>query len=307
MSVIEICGLRKRYGSRDVVCDLTFDVPAGTITGFLGRNGAGKSTALRVLLGLARASAGTATVCGRPYAALDHPARRVGVVLETGGFHPGRTGRAHLGVLAAAAGLPGRRVTDVLDQVQLTAAAGRRVGGYSLGMRQRLALATALLGEPEVLILDEPTNGLDPLGVRELRDLLREHAAKGGTVLVSSHQLAEVAQVIDQVVIIHEGRLVTSGPAAELLGRTSSVRVRTPDADRLQQALAHTGAAVDRLASDVLVVRGCPQEQIGALAARERMVLTEIGATAPSLEDVFIELTGSPAAARTAATVGGTA
>jgi len=303
MSVIEICGLRKRYGSRDVVCDRTFDVPAGTITGFLGRNGAGKSTALRVLLGLARPTAGTALVCGRPYTALDDAARRVGAVLETGGFHPGRTARAHLAILTAAAGLSGRRVTDVLDQVGLTAAADRRVGGYSLGMRQRLALAAALLGRPEVLILDEPTNGLDPVGVRELRDLLRGHAASGGTVLVSSHQLAEVAQVIDQVVIIHEGRLVTSGPATDLLGRTSSVRVRTPDADRLHRALAQAGAGVDRLGADVMVVRGCAPEQIGALALRTGAVLVEMAVTTTSLEDAFLALTESPGAARGAATL----
>jgi len=216
MSVIRVNGLVKRYGRRDVVRDLSFEVPAGSVTAFLGLNGAGKTSTLRVLLGLASPTRGSATVFGQPYAALDHPARRVGAVLEANAAHPGRTGRRHLAVIAATAGVPKRRIAGLLDQVGLTAAADARVKTYSLGMKQRLALATALLGTPELLILDEPTNGLDPAGVRELRDLVRRHAATGGTVLVSSHQLAEIAQVVDRAVVIHEGRLVGSGPIDEL-------------------------------------------------------------------------------------------
>jgi ABC-2 type transport system ATP-binding protein len=216
MSAIHVNGLVKRYGRRDVVRDLTFRVPAGSVTAFLGLNGAGKTSTLRVLLGLSAATRGTATVLGRPYAELDHPARRVGAVLEAHSAHPGRTGRRHVAAVAAAAGISGNRVDAVLDQVGLGRAADARVKTYSLGMKQRLALATALLGDPEVLILDEPTNGLDPVGVRWLRDMVRRHAATGGTVLVSSHQLAEIAQVVDHGVVIHEGRLVGAGPIGEL-------------------------------------------------------------------------------------------
>ena len=237
MSVIRVHGLVKRYGRRDVVRDLSFEVPAGSVTAFLGLNGAGKTSTLRVLLGLAAPTRGSATVFGRPYAALDHPARRVGAVLEAQSAHPGRTGRLHVAAIAAAAGVPRRRVAAVLDQVGLTKAADARVKTYSLGMKQRLGLAAALLGSPELLILDEPTNGLDPAGVRELRDLVRRHAAAGGTVLVSSHQLAEIAQVVDRAVVIHEGRLVGSGSITELTAGHGSL-------EDAFFALTRTGAAV---------------------------------------------------------------
>jgi ABC-2 type transport system ATP-binding protein len=217
MSVIRVNGLVKRYRRRDVVRDLSFEVPAGSVTAFLGLNGAGKTTTLRVLLGLTAPTSGTAEIFGRPYAALDHPARRVGTVLEAHAAHPGHTGRRHVSAIAAAAGVPKQRVAAVLDRVGLTAAADARVKTYSLGMKQRLALATALLGSPELLILDEPTNGLDPAGVRELRDTVRQHAAAGGTVLVSSHQLAEISQVVDRAVVIHHGRLVGSGPIGDIM------------------------------------------------------------------------------------------
>ncbi len=295
MSVIEIAGLRKSYRGREVVRGLTFDVPAGSVTGFLGRNGAGKTTTLRMLLGLARPSAGTATVLGKPYAALVDPARHVGVVLETGGFHPGRTGRRHLEIVATAARMPLRRVPEVLAQMGLTEAANRRVKGYSLGMRQRLALAAALLGEPELLILDEPTNGLDPVGIHELRAHLTAHAAAGGTVLVSSHQLAEVAQVVDQVVIIHEGLLVTAGPARDLMGDTSSVRVRTAEPGRLRDALLAAAITVEQVGPDLLMVRSATAERVGEVAARNQVALAEMATVNASLEDVFLELTSSPA------------
>jgi len=216
MTIIHVQGLVKRYGPVTAVDDLSFDVRPGTVTGFLGQNGAGKTTTLRMLLGLVAADAGTATINGLPYVELPEPLHQVGAVLEASSFHPGRTARAHLHIQALAADVDQSRVEDVLDLVGLADAAGRRVGGFSLGMRQRLGLATALLADPEVLILDEPANGLDPEGIRWLRGLLRGFAAEGGTVLISSHMLAEVAQTIDSAVIIHHGRLVVQAPVAEL-------------------------------------------------------------------------------------------
>ncbi len=215
MAIIEVRGLAKRFGAVEAVSDLSFDVARGSVTGFLGANGAGKTTTLRILLGLARADAGTATINGHVYRDLAEPLHQVGAVLEVS-FHPGRTGRSHLRIQALAASADPSRIDDVLDLVQLTDAADRRVGGYSLGMRQRLGLAGALLADPEILILDEPANGLDPEGVRWLRDLLRGFAAEGGTVLVSSHILAEVAQTVDHVIILDRGRLVRQASLAEL-------------------------------------------------------------------------------------------
>jgi ABC-2 type transport system ATP-binding protein len=209
---IAVQGLSKRFGNTAAVTDLTFDVPAGQITGFLGPNGAGKTTTIRMILGLMRPSAGVALIDGRPYAELDHPRRQVGAVLESTGFHPGRRGRDHVRIAAQAVGASTARVDEVLDRVDLIGAADRRVRGYSLGMRQRLGLAAALIGDPGLLILDEPSNGLDPAGTAWLRALLREMAADGHTVLVSSHALAEVAQTVDRVVIVADGRLRHAGP-----------------------------------------------------------------------------------------------
>jgi ABC-2 type transport system ATP-binding protein len=216
MATIQITSLLKRFGAVTAVDGLSFTVQAGTVTGFLGANGAGKTTTLRILLGLVRPDEGTALIDGVPYRDLPEPSHTVGAVLEATGFHPGRTARAHLRVQALAASVDPSRVEDVLDVADLTPAAGRRAGGFSLGMKQRLGLATALLADPDVLILDEPTNGLDPEGVRWLRDFLRGFAAEGGTVLVSSHLLAEVAQTVDSVVIVQSGRLVAQGPIAAL-------------------------------------------------------------------------------------------
>src|SRR5262245_48725091 len=245
MDAITVEHLTKRYGDVVAVDDLSFTVVAGRITGFLGPNGAGKTTTLRALLGLARPTAGAATFGGVPYADLPAPAHHVGAVLETASFHPGRKAREHLRVLATAADLPLSRVDEVLALVGLDGAARRRVKGFSLGMRQRLALAGALLGDPEVLVLDEPTNGLDPDGVRWLRDLLRSFAAEGRTVLVSSHLLAEVAQTVDDVVVIAGGRLVTAGSLDEVVGLAGTgvrtVRVRTPQAADLRATLAARG------------------------------------------------------------------
>jgi ABC-2 type transport system ATP-binding protein len=213
--------LTKRYGATTAVNDLTFTLPAGTITGFLGPNGAGKSTTLRLLLGLAAPTSGSALVLGRPYAVLRSPSTVVGAILESGDFHPARSGRAHLRMLALAAGIRWERVEEVLAQVELTEAASRRVRTYSLGMRQRLGLASALLGRPSVLLLDEPVNGLDPAGVHWLRAALRDFAGDGGTVLVSSHILAEIAQTVDRVLIVHSGRLLADAAIAEFADSAS--------------------------------------------------------------------------------------
>jgi ABC-2 type transport system ATP-binding protein len=213
MTDVRIRDLTKRYGAVRAVDALTFDVPAGSVTGFLGPNGAGKTTTLRMLLGLARPDEGTALIDGRGYRDLPNPRRTVGAVLESGGFHPGRRGREHLRIIAGSAGLPVRRIDEVLDEVGLTAAASRRVRTYSLGMRQRLGLAAALLGDPGLLVLDEPANGLDPAGMAWLRNLLRERAASGRTVIVSSHVLSEIAQTADHIVIMSDGRLRHAGPA----------------------------------------------------------------------------------------------
>jgi ABC-2 type transport system ATP-binding protein len=240
MTAISVRGLTKRFGRVEAVQDLTFGVPSGQITGFLGPNGAGKTTTLRMLLGLIRPTSGAALIDGRRYGELVRPRRVVGAVLEATGAHPGRTGHAHLRILAQVTGVPGDRVDAVLDQVGLaSAAAARRVGGYSLGMKQRLGLAAALLGDPRVLVLDEPANGLDPAGMAWLRGLLRDLAAEGRTVLISSHVLSEVAQTVDQVVIINAGRLRFAGPLREL-GDLEASFLRLTDPDDDAQAAADT-------------------------------------------------------------------
>jgi ABC-2 type transport system ATP-binding protein len=221
--VVGVSSLTKRYGAVVAVDDVTFSLDAGTVTGFLGPNGAGKTTTLRLLLGLAEPDAGQALVFGRRYRELDQPARRVGAVLESNDFHPGRSGRDHLAMLALAAELPLRRVEEVLELVELETVAHRRVKTYSLGMRQRLGLAAALLGNPELLVLDEPANGLDPAGVHWLRAFLRRFAKRGGTALVSSHVLAEVALAVDQVVIIDRGRVIAVAALDELTGGDRSL------------------------------------------------------------------------------------
>jgi ABC-2 type transport system ATP-binding protein len=289
--VIEVESLSKRFGSVQAVAGLSFRVEPGTITGFLGPNGAGKSTTLRSILGLVHPDEGGATVLGVPYRELDLPIHRVGAVLEASEVHPGRSGRNHLRVLATAARLPRSRVEEVLSLVELTNSAKRRVKGYSLGMRQRLGLAAALLGDPEVLVLDEPANGLDPAGIRWLRDLLRSLAAQGRTILVSSHVLAEVAQTVDRVVIIHRGRLIQQATVAEVLaGAEGATRVRTPDGQRLRALLAAEDADVKE-ADGVLLVE-TPPERVGEIAAANGIVLHELGVERATLEEVFLELTG---------------
>jgi ABC-2 type transport system ATP-binding protein len=290
--VIEVEGLSKRFGKTQAVAGLSFRVEPGTITGFLGPNGAGKSTTLRSVLGLVHPDAGRATVLGAAYRELDRPLHRVGAVLEASEVHPGRSGRNHLRVQAAAAGIPASRVNEVLALVELTGAARRRVKGYSLGMRQRLGLATALLGDPEVLVLDEPANGLDPAGIRWLRDFLRSLAAEGRTILVSSHVLAEVAQTADRVVIIHRGRLVTQAAMADVLaGASGATRVRTPDTERLRTLLTAQELDVSTTEDGALLV-SAPPERVGELAAANAVVLHELGVEQATLEEVFLELTG---------------
>jgi len=290
--MIEVEGLSKRFGKTQAVAGLSFSVEPGTITGFLGPNGAGKSTTLRSVLGLVHPDSGSATVLGVPYRQLDRPLLRVGAVLEASEVHPGRSGRNHLRVQAAVAGLPESRVAEVLALVELSAAAKRRVKGYSLGMRQRLGLAAALLGDPEVLVLDEPANGLDPAGIRWLRDLLRSLAAEGRTILVSSHVLSEVAQTADRVVIIHRGALVQQSSVAEVLASAQgATRVRSPEAQRLRDLLVAQGATVTEVGAGTLAA-DVPPERIGEVAAANGIVLHELTVERATLEEVFLELTG---------------
>ena len=282
--------LTKRYGEHSVVDDLSFTVEPGRITGFLGPNGSGKSTTMKILLDLAAADHGTSTIGGRRYRDLDDPAGTVGVVLEPNAFHPGRSGRNHLQILAVATDQPAERVDHTLAAVGLDPrAARRRVGTYSLGMKQRLSLAGALLTDPPVLILDEPANGLDPQGIRELRDLLRARAARGHTVLVSSHLLTEDEHLVDDVVVIDQGRLVTTGTIADLT--TGSARVRTPGARQLVGLLTAAGGQVETAGPDTLLVAGLDLERIGDTALAAGIAIHELSPHAGSLEDVFFALT----------------
>jgi len=290
--VIEVRQLIKRFGAVAAVDGLSFHVMAGTVTGFLGPNGAGKTTTLRMLLGLVRPDSGQATIWGNRYAGLGEWRRKVGVVLEASGFHPGRTVRDHLRVRCAATGIAFSRADAVLEVTGLGGLAGRRAGSLSLGERQRLGLAAALLGDPEVLILDEPGNGLDPAGVAWLRDLLRRLAGEGRTVLVSSHLLAEVAQTADQVIVIDHGRLTWSGPVSQLTAATGqAVVVRAPRAAELRAALEDGGVPVRELADGRLEITGARTEQVATLAAARGLPIFEIGEQAGSLEEAFLALT----------------
>jgi ABC-2 type transport system ATP-binding protein len=291
---VDVNGLTKTFGSVRAVDDLSFTVEPGQVTGFLGPNGAGKTTTLRMALGLVTPDRGTATFNGVPYIALPHPVLLVGAVLETA-FHPARSGRNHLRVYCRAAGLPVSRADEVLDQVGLGPAGRRKAGGYSLGMRQRLGLATALLGDPRVLVLDEPANGLDPEGIQWLRGFLRHQAHdRGRTVLVSSHLLTEVEQTADRVVIVGAGRLVRQGSLAELRsGTAGSVLVRSPQAAALAELLRASGttvAATDSL-PDGLTVTGLPVEEVGRRAFAGGVELHELRAHTSGLEEVYFRLT----------------
>jgi ABC-2 type transport system ATP-binding protein len=284
-------GLRHRYRKTLAVDRLSFVVEPGSIVGFLGPNGAGKTTTLRVLLGLVRPTAGSATILGKRYVQLERPTTQVGAVLEASGFHPGRSARNHLRVIARATGIGNERVEEVLGLVDLKGAARRRVGAYSLGMRQRLAIAAALLGDPRVLVLDEPANGLDPEGMRWLRNLLRSLAERERAVLISSHVLSEVSQIADEAVIINHGRLIAQEPVEQLMRRSDGrVRVVSPQADALARHLLAVGMTVEPEAG-ALVVAGGTSAAIGEIAARNSLVLHELTPLASQLEDVFLELT----------------
>lgn len=282
--------LTKKYGGRTVIDDLTFTVESGRVTGFLGPNGSGKSTMMKILLDLAAADHGTATIGGSRYRDLPMPSNTVGVMLEPNAFHPGRTGRNHLRIVAEASGYPVARVDDALAEVGLdSGATHRRVGTYSLGMKQRLSLAAALLGDPPVLVLDEPANGLDPQGIHDLRDLLRDRASRGHTVFVSSHLLTEMQHLVDDVVVINEGRLVRTGTIDDLTDHRALVR--TPDPEALTSHLACSGADVESTGTDSLVIAGLSLEQIGNVAHAAGIALHELSEDAGSLEDVFLSLT----------------
>jgi ABC-2 type transport system ATP-binding protein len=292
--VIEVRGLTKRYGDVLAVDDLSFDVQPGKVTGFLGPNGAGKSTTMRMVLGLDRPTAGQALVHGRPFATLAEPLREVGALLDPGSVHPGRTGRAHLRVAARTNGVPLRRVDEVIEEVGLGRAARRRIRGYSLGMRQRLGIAAALLAEPRVLLFDEPVNGLDLDGVRWIRALLRRLADEGRTVLVSSHLLSEMQQTADRLVVIGRGRLIADATTEEILRGLGhrQVRVRTPQAEALLPLLRENGLTVQRVDAHELQVEDATAEAVGELANAAAIPLHHLSEVAQSLEDAYLALTG---------------
>ena len=289
-TTIEFRSISKHFGAVRAVDDLTFTVEPGVVTGFLGPNGAGKTTSLRMLLGLVRPSGGTATFGGVAYRDLEHPLGTVGTALEASSFHPGRTARNHLRVYAAAAGIDTKRIDKVLELTGIAEAADRRVGGFSMGMRQRLGLSFALLGDPRVLVLDEPINGLDPEGIRWIRGFLQQLAEEGRTVLVSSHLLSEVQQSVERVVIIAKGRIVYEG-TLEALGGRVSVLVDAPDRESLYRAFAGRDiSAVD----DGLVVAGLTPADVGRIALDAGVALSLLRNDKAGLEDVFLELTGTP-------------
>jgi ABC-2 type transport system ATP-binding protein len=291
--MIEAQALTKRFGAMLAVDELSFTVRPGQVTGFLGPNGAGKSTSMRMIVGLDRPTAGVATVNGRSYADHTDPLRQVGVLLDAKSVHKGRTARNHLLALAQTHGISRRRVDEVLGMVGLESVAGRRAGGYSLGMGQRLGIAAALLGDPTAIILDEPVNGLDPDGVLWVRNLLKGLAAEGRTVLVSSHLMSEMAVTADHLVIIGRGRLLADTTVDELIARVAvgSVRVRSPHATGLRDLLVRHGAAVTGVEPGVLQVRGLAVDRIGDLALERGVALHELTPCRASLEAAYMELT----------------
>ncbi|MEH1012881.1 ATP-binding cassette domain-containing protein [Micromonospora sp. CPCC 206060] len=298
---IVVSGLTKQYRSVRAVNDLSFTVEPGRVTGFLGPNGAGKTTTLRMLLNLVTPTSGTATISGYRYADLPEPSRHVGAVLEASSAHKGRTGLNHLRVIAAAAGLPAQRADEVLALVGLTPAANRKFKGYSLGMKQRLGIAAAMLGDPNVLILDEPANGLDPEGIRWMRGFLKTLATEGRTVLVSSHLLSEMQLLADDVVIIAAGQLIRQGPVEQVIGSMAEggrVRVRTPQADELVKALTELSATVQPDGHGVLLVTGVDAPAVGRAALAAQVELHELTTERPDLEGVFLELTAGKAGIR---------
>lgn len=298
MTAVSVRHLTKRYGAKTAVRDLSFDVDAGSVVGFLGPNGAGKTTTLKVLLGLVGATSGEATIEGVPYNRLRDPVRVLGAVLDGSGYHPRRTGLNHVRTLCVAAGVAQSRAEEVLDLVELTGAASEAVSSYSLGMRQRLGIASSIIGKPKVLVLDEPANGLDPQGVRWLRGLIRAFADDGGAVLISSHVLAEVQQVIDRAVVIAQGVLRADAPLLELLASSlpasrgeTAVRVQTSRPAALQQALLFQGLSSQEEDEATLIVLGATVERVATIATQARVPLRGLMVAERSLEDVFLELT----------------
>ena len=293
--MIQARGLTKHYGSTVAVNDLSFDVVAGQVTGFLGPNGSGKSTTMRMVMGLDRPDGGGVTINGRPYRALPWPLREVGALLESKAIHPGRSAANHLWALAQTNDIPRARVDEVLELVGLSSVARKRAGKFSLGMTQRLGIAGALLGDPGVLLFDEPVNGLDPEGILWVRTLLRRLAAEGRAVFVSSHLMSEMALTADHLVVIGRGRLIADQPVAQFVAQSSrqSVRVRTPRPEELSAALVATGARVEPGEDGALVVTGTDAAAIGDLAAERGIALHELTLQAASLEDAFMELTRS--------------
>lgn len=291
--MIQLRGLTKRFGDSVAVDDLTFDVVPGRVTGFLGPNGAGKSTTMRMILGLDRPTAGEALVEGRPYRELDQPLRRVGALLEADAVHPGRRARDHLCVAARTYNIPMKRVDEVLDVVGLTGVARNRVKTFSLGMRQRLGIATALLGDPGVLLFDEPVNGLDVEGVRWVRGLVRGLAAEGRTVLVSSHLMSEMQVTADHLLVIGRGRLIADASTSAVLADNGgqTIRMRTPDATRFANHLRRVGADVEHAGDGSLLVKGSSAEDVGAAAFAHNVVVHELTEIHSSLEQAFLELT----------------
>jgi ABC-2 type transport system ATP-binding protein len=295
---VAVSALSKIYGAQRAVDDLTFSIAPARVTGFLGPNGAGKTTTLRIVLGLAAPTAGEACIFGRPYVDLDEPSRVVGALNDASGFHPDRRARDELAVQAAAGGIDDDRIGAVLYEVGLEAAVRKRVRELSLGMRQRLGLASALLGDPRVLILDEPANGLDPAGMHWLRELLADYARRGAAVLVSSHVLAELALFAEDVVVVNHGRLVVQSPVAELVARGGErVLVQSPRLDELREVLAPRAPEITVRADGIEVV-GLPAAEIGDLAATAGIPLHQLRTEIQSLEEIFLELTGEDAGIR---------
>jgi ABC-2 type transport system ATP-binding protein len=288
--MIEITGLTKRYGNKTAVDGLTFSVHPGRVTGFLGPNGAGKSTTMRAILGLDRLDAGSVTVNGRPYAGLPRPMREVGALLDARAVHPRRTARNHLLCIAQTNAIPARRVDEVLRLVGLESVAGKRAGGFSLGMGQRLGIAVALLGDPKVLLFDEPVNGLDPEGIKWIRELMRGLAAEGRTVLVSSHLMSEMAQTADHLIVIGKGKLIADIGIAEFVRQGSNVLVRAEEHELLVPLLTEAGATVHPGADGALIVTGLEPREIGKAALAAGVVLTEL-TPQRSLEQAYMDLT----------------
>jgi ABC-2 type transport system ATP-binding protein len=303
--MIKATGLTKKYGDKTAVDDLTFTVEPGVVTGFLGPNGAGKSTTMRMILGLDRPTAGSVTVNGRAYA--DHPAplHEVGALLEAKAIHTGRTAYNHLLALAATTGIPRRRVDEVIDLVGLQDVARRRAGGFSLGMGQRLGIASALLGDPKTLILDEPVNGLDPEGILWIRNLLKELAAEGRTVFVSSHLMSEMALTAEHLIVIGRGKLIADTSVTAFIEQASTgrVKVRTPQATRLGELLAGPDVTVGNIEEGTLLVSGLISDQIGQIASDNGITLFELASQQASLEEAFMELTGNSVEYRASAPV----